>query len=115
MTLDEKLQLAVRVAEAFKAREMKPHLARLRSYYRRTRSGRPCGDGEWSDDFVELWAKTLRVPPHETALEVRPCGSKCGCGDTRHHGARSVVFPDGWRTECLGCGRQWLELSECGT
>ncbi len=108
MTRTERLHLAELIGRQFHVRGMKQHLPPLRAYYAEVRAGLP--PAAWDDELVELWATAFRLPPFETAVEVRPMSSSCGC-NARHDSQRPMVFPGGWLIRCLVCGRRWLELS----
>ena len=94
----------------FRRLGMHRHAEQLGAFYLAQRDGR---DAEWSPDFVEGWAKRLRVPPYEEAMELRPPGSRCdGSPDTsRPWGVMTkYVWPGGCEAWCSSCGRAWLEL-----
>lgn len=108
MTREGRLELAVRIAAEFTARDMRQHLPPLRRYYACVRDGaepRP-----WGDDMVIDWAMAFRLPPFESAVELRPMSSHCVCGTERHDATRPMAFPGGWLVTCLACRRRWLEV-----
>jgi hypothetical protein len=110
VTREDRLEVAVRIAAEFTARDMRQHLSPLRRYYVEVRDGRT--PGNWTDDLVIDWAMAFRVPPFEHALEVRPMSSECVCGSGRHDATRPMCFPGGWLVTCLACRRRWLELQQ---
>jgi hypothetical protein len=107
VTREERLDVAVRIAAEFTARDMRQHLPPLRRYYAAVRDGRD--PGPWGDDIVTDWAMAFRVPPFEHAVEVRPMSSACACGTERHDATRPLAFPGGWLVTCLACRHRWLE------
>lgn len=117
MQRDDLLVLVTALGKEFRRRKMRDHLTRLRVYYFALRHGLTTSQGNgldvhWSERFVIDWMKTLRVPPFDAALPVRPRGAKCeGCEKT---GAQPWVytdglFPGGVRMRCQTCGDVWLE------
>ena len=108
MTREGRLELAVRIAAEFTARDMRQHLPLLRRYYADVRDGRE--PQPWNDDLVIDWAMAFRVPPFEHALEVRPMSSRCACETAEQSSTRPMCFPGGWLVTCLSCQRRWLEF-----
>lgn len=97
----------IALGKEFRRMRMHGHAEKLGQFYLSQKDGRPT---DWSADFVEDWAKRLRVPPYESALEVRPRGSRCEC--TPDAGSRTkCVWPDGHEACCSACGRGWIELN----
>lgn len=65
---------------------------------------------DWSHADVIQLARTLRVPPHDKDLQVRPFGSGCGCASPKNYEA--LTFPGGRRKRCDSCQFDWLELED---
>lgn len=112
------LQRIEALGRAFRAKGMTSQARRLRIFWLAARHGLLSGKNEldvhWSEAHLTDWLRTLRLPPHENELELRAKGSGCpAC--PRPFGAvpstRTVlVWPEGARLRCDGCGREWLEL-----
>lgn len=103
-------EIIAALGRTFRALGMTDHVEHLAAYWRANQGHRQ--PYAWDDSMVEAWAKRLRVPPYQSALEVRPRNSRCGCGQSR--GGRSGEFTVcSWETGsemgCSGCGRTWLE------
>jgi hypothetical protein len=119
MRREELLTLVERLGREFRRRGMDEHLRPLRIYYLALRHGLTGGKLEvsWSAQHTLDWLQTLRLPPFEDALPVRPERSPCPkCGWRKAGGmeatlaaVRRLEFPGGARSECLGCGERWLE------
>lgn len=116
MQRQELLPLVVQLGRAFRERGMNAHLAKLRVYYFAVQKGLTSGahelDVRWSERFVLDWLKTLRVPPYEDAIPLRPRSS--GCETCRARGDQPWIytdglFPGGVRMRCQTCGETWLE------
>jgi len=98
MTREGRLDLAVRIAAEFSARDMRSHLPPLRRYYADVRDGRE--PQPWNDDLVVDWAMAFRVPPFDHAVEVRPMRSDCTCETAEHAAGRPMRFPGGCIVSC---------------
>jgi hypothetical protein len=119
MRREELLPLVARLGRAFAQRGMREHLSKLRLYYLALQKGLipPSHSLEihWSERLVLDWLKTLKIPPYESAFELRPRTSKCKhCMD---RGEQSWIytdgqFPGGVRMRCYTCGDLWLEEAE---
>lgn len=98
----------IALGREFRRRGMTEHVDQLASYYRSNQGNVP--PYGWSDAHVEAWAKRLRIPPYDLALEVRPRNQPCpSCGpagDTH----TTCSFPGGWEVTCFRCRVVWLEL-----
>lgn len=105
------------LGQEFGRRRMGPHLQKLRLYYLALRHGlaSPANvvDVHWDEDLVVDWLKVLRLPPYETAYELRPRGSSCTrCAPRPQLQAITQtdrVFPGGAKIRCTLCGATWLE------
>src|SRR5512146_243652 len=97
MHREELLPLVVELGRALRERGMQAHLAKLRVYYFAVQRGLTSGahelDVRWSERFVLDWLKTLRVPPFEDAIPVRPRAS--GCETFFNDAATTEIYTDG--------------------
>lgn len=112
--------LVLQLADEFKRRDMRDHVALLRAFYRdylrrkRALSGqaRPA----WDEESVVEWLMIFRVPPFEDVLPVLGRGVPCPqCRvqtNRREKTTIRCVFPDGILHQCFGCEARWLELKE---
>ncbi len=106
-------KLIVRLAEEFKARDMRKHLDALRVYYRDFRRRKHAAMAQreppWTEELVISWLSYLRVVPFENVLPVLARGVKaCACDD-KGPAMVACTFPRGCVRECEGCGMRWLE------
>jgi hypothetical protein len=106
--LDDELALTERVGRELVRRGLREHVARARQYYAALKAGRT--SDAWSHAMNIEWLRLLRLPPHEDHYPVRPRMS--GCEKCRGVGGLFTVtiFPGGSKSQCGGCGLQWLEL-----
>lgn len=115
------LELVERLGREFRRRGMDEHLRPLRVYYLALQHRLTAGKLEvsWSAQHTVEWLQALRLPPYEDFLAVRPPGASCPtCGEREKKprgmeaslaSVRRLEFPGGARSECLGCGKRWLE------
>jgi len=100
----------------FVRRDMQAHARKLRLYYLAL-SHRLAGpsnevDVHWNEAFVQAWLETLRVPPYDAALELRPAGTscpRCTREGTQPSTRTELVFPGGARLRCSTCEDVWIE------
>ncbi len=115
MLREELLPLVVRLGRAFARRGMREHALKLRLYYFALRHKMTRGNDlevRWSERLVVDWMKTLRVPPYDSALPIRPRASSCTSCKQRGQQPwifTDGVFPGGVRMRCQSCGEIWLE------
>lgn len=107
MSSSEILAAFERIDTHCKARGWHHRLPGLRKHYARVQGGEDLAE------FAQQLLETMRLPPFEAALPVRPKDWRC-C--PKPHGSAAahtkLVIEDTFRFQCTECSREWLVVDE---